>query len=285
MIADPAILGNVTDENGAPMAGALVELSGAETSSQAAYPNGGYSFGLLGVGNSYTVSVSAPNYIFGSTSVNNLQKNVRRDFGPSLVILGGQVTLGAAGLSGVTMTYSGGKSLSVQTDAGGNYAYGFLPAGRDYTVTPTKLGFGFTPTSRSYTNVTVSNAAVNFVAAPAIGEASRAGNMTASKGAGTSVNLAYTAACGATGHVVYRGTSPIGAGLVWNASYCGYNTSGSLSFDPGNPPPNTFWYFVVAGQQATIEGSYGRNAAGIEEPEAIGVGACDRPQNLAGICP
>ena len=35
------------------------------------------------------------------------------------------------------MTLSGGKALSTQTDARGTYAFGGLPAGRNYTLTPT----------------------------------------------------------------------------------------------------------------------------------------------------
>ena len=43
-------------------------------------------------------------------------------------------------------------------------------------------------------------------------------------------------------------------------------------------------YFVVVGQNATNEGSYGPGTAG-ERPEAVGIGACDKPQVLTGTCP
>src|SRR5207244_13574426 len=56
-----------------------------------------------------------------------------------------------------------GKSLITSTDAGGNYSFINLPAGRDYTVTPSKAGFGFLPTSSTFNNVLV-NQTANFVA-------------------------------------------------------------------------------------------------------------------------
>jgi hypothetical protein len=285
VIADPTIIGRVSDENGNPLAGATVNLTGASTDTTTTDANGGYTFGLLTQGGDYTVSVVAPTYIFGSAGVTNLQKNVRRDFGPSVVGISGQVTLGAGGLSAVTMTLSGGKSSSVPTDGTGHYAFANLPAGRDYTVTPTKSGYGFAPSNRSFINAIVNATGADFAATASIGEASPAGNMMVGKGGGTSITATYTVACGALGHVIYLGTGPIASGLVWNTGICGLATTGFVNFDMAGPPPGSFWYFVVVGQTATNEGPYGRNKAGAQEPEAIGVGTCDLPQNLAGSCP
>lgn len=81
VIADPTIIGRVSDKNGNPLPGATVNLTGVPSATTTTDANGGYTFGLLTVGNSYTVSVVVPHYIFGSAGVNNLQKNVRRDFG------------------------------------------------------------------------------------------------------------------------------------------------------------------------------------------------------------
>src|SRR5439155_173652 len=58
---------------------------------------------------------------------------------------------------------SGGKSLTTQTSASGNYSFPNLPAGRNYTVTPSKPSFGFVPTSSSFTSVLV-NQTANFIA-------------------------------------------------------------------------------------------------------------------------
>jgi hypothetical protein len=162
-IADPTIIGRVVDENNNGIAGATVNLSGVPSATTTTDANGYYTFGLLTVGNNYTVSVSVPNYIFNSQTVNNLQKNVRLDFSPVVVTIGGQVTLGGAGLDAVTMTLTVGKSLTTQTNASGNYSFANLPAGRNYTVTPSKASFGFVPTSASFSNVLV-NQTANFIA-------------------------------------------------------------------------------------------------------------------------
>ncbi len=162
-IADPTIIGRVVDEDNNPIVGATVNLTGVPAATTTTDAGGYYTFGLLTAGNSYTVSVTAANYLFNSQMVNSLAKNVRLDFTPIVVVIGGQVTLGPGGLDAVTMTLSGGKSLGTSTDAGGNYGFSNLPAGRAYTVTPAKAGFGFEPTSRTFTNVLV-NQVANFVA-------------------------------------------------------------------------------------------------------------------------
>ncbi len=115
-------------------------------------------------------------------------------------------------------------------------------------------------------------------------EASPSQNMRANKGAGTTVALTYTPACGATDHVVYWGTTPITGSVSWTMAACGRGTTGAASFDPGNPPSGRAFYFVVVGQNATKEGSYGAGSSA-ERPEAVGVGTCDRPLDLTGACP
>jgi hypothetical protein len=99
------------------------------------------------------------------------------------------------------------------------------------------------------------------------------------------VALAFTAACGATDHTVYWGTGPIVGSLVWTHAACGLGVGGTAAFDPGDPTPGGLLYWVIVGQTVLREGSYGRNALLQERPEAIGVGACERPRVVAGSCP
>lgn len=84
--------------------------------------------------------------------------------------ISGTVTLSGGGaLSGVTMTLSGAASGSTTTNASGYYEFTNLGNG-SYTVTPSKAGYTFTPTSR---NVTISNADVtsqNFTASASSGD-------------------------------------------------------------------------------------------------------------------
>ena len=112
-------------------------------------------------------------------------------------------------------------------------------------------------------------------------EASTTGTMTARRSAGASAVVTYTPACGATQHTVYAGNLDTlhTGGLVWSQRFCSLGASGSLSFTPsGNV------YFVVAGNNGTTEGSYGRTSAG-ERPPAGAGGGCSYTQNLSGSCP
>jgi hypothetical protein len=116
-----------------------------------------------------------------------------------------------------------------------------------------------------------------------------AGPMTASRAiSGTSVDLLYAAACGALDGAVYWGSGPITGAPAWTGAACGLGTSGAVSFDPGDPAPGGLIYFVIVGQNASVEGSYGTSFDGLsyaERPEAIGVGSCDRAQAMGGTCP
>src|SRR5882762_3312005 len=197
VIADPTIIGRVVDENGNGLPGATVDLTGVPTATTTTDANGGYTFGLLTVGNNYTVSVVAPGYIFGSLVVNNLVKNFRLDFNPDVNSISGQVKLGGGGLSATTMTLSGGKSLLAQTNASGSYSFTNLPSGRNYTISPSKSGFNFEPASKDFNNLLV-NQNFNFAAAAAVTLQFSSGNYLVSEAAGIAT-ITVTRASGTSG--------------------------------------------------------------------------------------
>jgi len=116
-------------------------------------------------------------------------------------------------------------------------------------------------------------------------EPSADGGMTASRASsGTGVDLVYLPACGTLDNAVYWGTGPIAGPVAWTNAACAVGNTGHATFDPGDPAPDSFFYFVIVGQSAAKESSYGTATSG-ERPEAIGVGACDKPQDLTGSCP
>jgi subtilisin-like proprotein convertase family protein len=119
-------------------------------------------------------------------------------------------------------------------------------------------------------------------------EASAPQDMIVAPNGGSSLKLTYTPACGATNHVVYwglAGPTAIGSGgLVWMDSACALGTSGTAVFDPGTPPAGKFFYFVIVGHNAFQEGSYGKDSAAIERPEAVRIGNCDHTQSLPQSC-
>jgi hypothetical protein len=116
-------------------------------------------------------------------------------------------------------------------------------------------------------------------------EPSPDGAMKASRAStGAGVDLAYLPGCGTLDNTVYWGTGPIAGSVAWTNAACAVGNTGRATFDPGDPAPNSFVYFVIVGESATKEGSYGTGASG-EREEAIGIGACDKPRDLTGTCP
>jgi hypothetical protein len=67
----------------------------------------------------------------------------------------------------VTVTLSGGKSLTTMTDPSGNYSFTGLPSLLNYTVMPTRAGFTLTPASAQVNNLLANQSGVNFTALPA----------------------------------------------------------------------------------------------------------------------
>jgi hypothetical protein len=105
---------------------------------------------------------------------------------------------------------------------------------------------------------------------------------------GTGIEVEFTPACGTVDNVAYWGTGPIVGAPSWTGAACGLGNTGRASFDPGDPGPGSFFYFVLVGQSRSAEGSYGASLeAGLpaERAEAAGVGTCDLPQDLSGVCP
>src|SRR6185436_17391809 len=88
-------------------------------------------------------------------------------FTPVVISISGQVTTTGTTipLPDVTMSLTGGKTFNTLTDANGNYSFGNLPAGRNYTVTPTKALHSFDPVNRTFNSVGV-NQTGNFESPP-----------------------------------------------------------------------------------------------------------------------
>jgi len=95
---------------------------------------------------------------------------------------------------------------------------------------------------------------------------------------GSNIEASFAPACSATDHAAYWGHGPIGVGgLEWTGSACGLGTNGTASFDPGVLLPREWLYFVIVGYDGNDEGGYGADSTLAPRPEAVGVGACDRP--------
>ena len=130
---------------------------------------------------------------------------------------------------------------------------------------------------------TVSAAVTGGIGAP--GEASpqdsSAERMRASWNAGTGrVEVAYSPACDATGHTIRWGDLSSVSSYGYAGAECAVGASGVADFDPGASSV----FFLIVADNASSEGSYGRDATGTERPEADGPTACDFPQDLTATC-
>jgi hypothetical protein len=103
----------------------------------------------------YTFSPSSRTYTGITTS------QTGQDYTGTSVIrtITGNITLDASPFAGVTLS---GASCTA-TDSGGNYTC-TVNSGWSGTITPIKAGYGFTPTNRTYSNVTTNQTGQNYTA-------------------------------------------------------------------------------------------------------------------------
>jgi inhibitor of cysteine peptidase len=132
--------------------GVTMTLSGAGAATATTDASGNYTFSGLANG-IYTITPSKTGYTF--TPASSLQTvsganisgvNFTAVTAAPTFSISGTVTSGSTGLAGVTMTLSGAGTALVTTDASGNYTFAGLGNG-SYTITPSKAGYTFTPTS------------------------------------------------------------------------------------------------------------------------------------------
>jgi hypothetical protein len=146
----------------------------------------------------------------------------------------GNVSPAASG-AGTTLTLSGAKSGTATADANGNYTLSSLTNG-SYTVTPSKTGVTFTPSSLPFTLSGSSATGLNFSAAAQTGSIS--GTITPlTGGSGTTMTL----------------TGPTNATVTANSS--GNYSFSSLPYGTYSVTPSqTGFTFTPASQPVTVNG-------------------------------
>ncbi len=80
--------------------------------------------------------------------------------------ISGKVTGNTTGLP-ITMALAGTLTRVTQTDANGNYVFGHLTPGGNFTVTPVSVSFAFNPAKTDINNL-VGNQTANFIVLPAV---------------------------------------------------------------------------------------------------------------------
>lgn len=139
---------------GATAAGVTVTLAGPSSASTSTSSAGDFDFDGLANG-TYTVAPSKGGFTFDPVSrivVVNGGNATSQNFTATAAITTHAIsgTVSGATAQGVTVTLSGTASGGTTTAAGGTYSFTGLVNGA-YTVTPTKAGYTFNPTSQPVT--------------------------------------------------------------------------------------------------------------------------------------
>jgi hypothetical protein len=141
-------------ENGSPLAGVAVALTGSRTASATTAADGSYSFTVPAEGG-YTVMPSKTHYAFApqSQTFANLVGDKTADFAAAVLrfaIQGRVKGANNAGLQGVAVTLKGSQAATTTTGADGAYSFPNLAADGTYTVTPALQYFSFAPASKTF---------------------------------------------------------------------------------------------------------------------------------------
>ena len=145
--------------------GATVTLSGAASATTTASSTGAYTFTGLANG-SYTVKPSKNGFTFtpASQAVTINNGNGTANFTTVTYTITG--TISGAGGNGATVALSGAASATTTASSTGAFTFTGLANG-SYTVTPSKTGFTFSPTSKAVTisngNATASFSTVTYI--------------------------------------------------------------------------------------------------------------------------
>jgi len=153
-----SISGQVT-VGGVGKPGILISTGSPQQLTITSDANGNYT--LSGVGEGVTIEVNVDTSVYPFTpsaktvTVNGQKTGVNFAAPANQFLISGRITdPSSSGISGVTMTLSGGASGTTQTDSQGKFSFGLEPANAAYTISAAKTGYSITPAAASITNLT-----------------------------------------------------------------------------------------------------------------------------------
>ena len=266
VISNLSISGTISPAAGG--AGSTVSLTGTASATVTADSSGNFNFGSLQAG-SYTVTPSKTGFLFTpanqavtltSSNVSNLTFTATAVFS-----VAGSITPSASG-SGSLMTLAQGSSTiaTVPADASGNYVFNNVPTG-SYTVTPTKSGFNFNPSSQAVTVTGANVSGINFTASAPTFTVS--GSITpASAGGGATVNLSQGSTTVATATADANTGAFTFTGIV-NGTYTVTPIKSGFGFTPASQSvtvngSNVTSVTFTAAQGFTVSGNIGPVGSG-----------------------
>ncbi|HVE56056.1 MAG TPA: carboxypeptidase regulatory-like domain-containing protein, partial [Pyrinomonadaceae bacterium] len=163
----PVISGLIQDENGNPLVGVSLKLTGAQERATTSDSDGRFSFVNLTEDANYNVQPKQVGYLFDEYSrdfVNLSGEQTAFFVGAAADFqIGGRISDGGgSGISGVSVQLDGDAQALVTTDADGNYVFTELPADGFYTLTPFNGVNNFSPPNATVAALTSDAAGINF---------------------------------------------------------------------------------------------------------------------------
>jgi hypothetical protein len=213
--------------------GATVSLTGAANAVVTADASGNFTFAGL-INGTYTVTPSASGFTFNPVSQtvtisSNPVTNVNFTATPVPTWSVSGIVSGIPSGSQALLTLSGAGSGTATTDASGNYSFTGLMNGT-YTITPSLMGYTFTPPSRSVPvnggNVT----SINFTAAVATTFSISGTISPTSAGSGTLLTLSG----GASGTVTADSSGNYSFAGLLNGTYTVTPSKSGYTFSPAS---------------------------------------------------
>ncbi len=155
-------------------------------------------------------------------------------------LISGQVTLSGNGLNGVAVALTGSDRGTTTTVGSGSYSFA-VPAGGNYTITPTLAGYTFTPPNQTFTNLSGSQTA-NFTAQTSTTKFRTLYSFPGGDGGaypyagvvvgGGGVLYGTASADGASNHGVVFSLAPTSTQGVWNPKILDSFAGGAAGSDP-----------------------------------------------------
>ena len=157
------ISGQLTGSGGQGLSGVSIALSGAQTGTTLTGDGGFYSFTVTQVGDYTITPATTPYYTFVPLTFTNLHLNQPANFAGTLryYTVSGRLTLGPDAAAGLVVPVSGSQTATATTNSNGEY-YFTLPAGGNYTITPSLSYYDFSPASLVITDLNADQPNRNF---------------------------------------------------------------------------------------------------------------------------
>lgn len=257
--------------NGAALSGVTMRLSGEAITTTNTDANGNYSFTLLQNSGSYNLNPSLTGYSFSPNGISKVVSNANipgQNFtatqtAATYSISGTVLGAGGTAIAGVNMGLSGGNtSITIASASDGTYTFSNIANG-SYTITPSRTGYTFTPTSLP---VNVSGANItgqNFTGNQVISTFSISGTVSGVISSGLTLNLSggtsASVITSSTGTYTFQSLSN-GTYTVTPAPVTGYSFSPSaitVTINNANASGQNFVSSVSVAKTGLVTGHIG----------------------------